>query len=321
MAVVWTLSIFAAQATASPPSQTYGAALVQFRAGKFGQSLATLEGALGPSPSDASAQLLMARCDYELGDYKVAVAHAQAAVQLDPGNAEYHLWLGRMMGREADQERSATLALKTRREFKKAVTLAPGNVQARRALLEYDLQAPWFLGGSKQKARGQAKAIAELDPAEGQLANARLAEAAGDYAREAGCYRQVLMEKTVRIGPYLEAADFFAAQDDASDLQRAVAAAAAVNAKDRRLAYYRGVADVLAGTELSAAQHDLNSYLEGTPLPRDFPSRADALNWLGKLYEKQGNRQQAMQEYQAALRVDPNHAETRQALSRLRSDP
>ncbi len=321
MAVTWAVFILVAQATAAGQPKAYDAAIAEFRAGNYQQSRTILEGLLRQSPANAPAELLLARCDDQLGDYQAAVSHAGEAVKLEPGNAKNHLWLGRMMGREANEERSPALALKTRREFKKAVDLAPGNISARRALLEYDLDAPWFLGGSKLKARAQADAIARLDPIEGQLAKARLAEAAGNPAMEAACYRQVLDEKPARVGPYFEAADFFIAKGNTLALERAIDGAAVVDGKDRRLAYYRGVWDVLTGTNLANAQHDLKTYVDGPPLPHDFPSRADAVNWLGKLYEQKGNRELAMQEYQVVLRIDPSRTDARQALDRLQKDP
>ena len=308
-------------AAAWPLDPPYAFALIQFRSGHFERARLTLEGALRHSPADATSEMLLARCDYELGDFKGAIAHAEAAVRSDSGNAQDHLWLGRMVGREADRERSPVLALKTRKEFEKAVNLAPSNAEARRALMSYYLNAPWFLGGSKAKAQEQADAIARIDPVEGWLARAEFDQASGQSQQANAGYRRVLQAKPQRVEPYFEAADFYLSRQDAAMLSRAVEAAAAVDSTDVRINYYRGVAHVLTGSQLASAEQELKAYLAAAPSRRDFPSHAKALSWLGKLYERQGKAQLAAGEYEAALQRDPDSRDARLALQRLKKTP
>lgn len=308
-------------AAAAPLDAPYAFAMTQFRSGNFQQARIALENALRRSPADATAEMLLARCDYELGDLNGAVAHAEEAVRIDPANAQTHLWLGRMVGRKADRERNLMLAVKTRKEFKKAVSLAPSNTEAHRALMEYYLDAPWILGGSKAKAKDQAEIIARLDPVEGWLARAQMDEASGQSQQADFDYRQVIHSKPQRVGPYFEAADFYLARQDASGLKQAVEAAAEVDSTDIRINYYRGVAHVLAGSQLASAQHELKDYLAVAPARRDFPSHAEALSWLGKLYERIGKAQLAVEQYEAALQSDPDSREARLALQRLMKTP
>ncbi len=311
------------RATAAPPAPTadYEFALIEFRAGAFEQARATLEEALRISPRNAAAQMLLARCYYELRDYKAAVAHAQAAVKAEPDNAQDHLWLGRMLGREADQEHSATLALKTRKEFKKAVSLDPRNVEARRALMEYDLQAPWILGGSKAKAREQAESISRLNRVEGLLAQARLAEADENTRQADSDYQAVMQAKPRRVGPYFEAAEFYVAQQNKAGLEQAIDGATSVAGNDPRLNFYRGVEEVLAGRLPATAERNLENYLAQRSFPNSFPSRAEAMSWLGRLYERTGKTQLAIRQYLAALQLDPDCSLAQEALQRLGINP
>jgi len=307
--------------TSAPLDAPYAFAMIQFRSGHFHQARLALEDALRRSPADATAEMLLARCDYELGDLKGAVAHAEAAVQIEPGNPQDHLWLGRMAGREADRERSLTLAVKTRKEFEKAVSLAPDNAEARRALMEYYLDAPWILGGSKAKAQQQAEAIARIDPVEGWLARAQLDQASGQFPQADADYQHAIQAKPQRVGPYFEAADFYLDRQNAAGIDLAVEAAAAVDPSDPRINYYRGVAGVLAGSHLASAERELKAYLAGSPARRDFPSHSAALSWLGELYERLGKTQLAVKQYQAALQIDPHSREARMGLQRLKKSP
>ncbi len=275
-------------AVAAPPTAPYQQALHDFQSGEYQNASATLE---ATSQHNVGSELLLARCYEELGDWNLAVSHAEAAIHLDRSNSDAHLLLGEAFGRKAESERSLTLAVKARRQFERAVALAPANIDARRDLLQYYLDAPWVLGGGKDKARDEARAIASLSPVQGALASARVDEQSGSTEEARQEYGRVLALKPRDVGPCLESADFYVKTRDITGLNEAIRGAETINAGDVRLAYYRGVARVLEGQRLGQAEHDLKSYVSDTPNRRDYPSRASALSWLGRLYERPGEAQ------------------------------
>ena len=163
----------------------------------------------------------------------------------------------------------------------------------------------------------EADAIAGLDPVAGYLALAsysrhekRLDEAEADYQR-------ALDLRPARIGPYLEAADFFEERADAAKLADAVEQGGRIAPGDVRLLYYKGVALVLANRNLVEADSLLRAYLTTSPRRSDFPSHAAAEHWLGRLNESLGNIDAAEEAYRAALALDPGRKPSRDALSRL----
>ena len=95
--------------------------------------------------------------------------------------------------------------------------------------------------------------------------------------------------------------EFYRDRDDAPRMQAAVDAAVKLAPNDARLGYYRGVALVLAKQDSSDAEKALRAYLQSVPDGSQVPSHASAHEWLGKLYEAQGKRDQAVAEYQATL--------------------
>ena len=97
----------------------------------------------------------------------------------------------------------------------------------------------------------------------------------------------------------------------------AIQAAAQVSPNDPRLAYARGVASVLANNNLADAEKNLKSYLASTPDRSDWPSHAAAREWLGRLYESQGKRSEAAEQYRAALQLDPGNKEAKSRLESL----
>src|SRR5207249_6867768 len=118
------------------------------------------------------ADLWLARCDFQLAEYDQAIIYAERTVDLEPGSSQSHLWLGRSYGLEAERAHSFLLARRVRREFETAVQLDPGNLAARRDLMEFYLEAPRVLGGGQDKAWQQAEAIAARDAVDGHLARA-----------------------------------------------------------------------------------------------------------------------------------------------------
>ncbi len=305
---------------AAPPHSPYNLALVEFQSGNFRQASTTLESALQQDPDSASVQLLLARCYYELKDWGQAVSYAESAKKIEPQDAEIHLWLGRIYGREAEQEHSLELAVKTRKEFEQAVSLDPSNVDAHRDLMTFYLEAPWVLGGGKAKALKQAEAIGTLDPVEGALARAHYYETLGQAPQAAAEFNKAVQLKPGKPGPYFEAANFYESRGDAAGMKTAVEAAAKVSPADPRLHYYRGAAEVMAGKQLVEAERELKSYLALPRRPAGYPSQASALSWLGQVYERSGRPQLAAEEYMAALQLDPQLGFARQGLQRLKAE-
>jgi tetratricopeptide (TPR) repeat protein len=290
----------------------------QFNAGNYSSAISTLQPALAQNPNNAELYFWLCRSYYELRDYDNAITNGEKSVELDAKNSDYHLWLGRAYGGKADREHSFFLAKKVKKEFDEAVAANPSNIPARRDLEEFNIDAPWIVGGNKDEAKSQVEAIAKLDPVEGHLARGIfLVEAQKKPEAAEAEYRQVLAAKPNRIEPYLEVATFFEKQNKPADMKPAIDAAASLSANDARLAFYRGVYGVLAGTDLSHAEQNLKSYLASTPDRSDWPSHASAREWLGRLYESQGKRAEAAEQYRASLQLDPGRKEVKSRLEHL----
>ena len=259
------------------------AARAQFDAGNYKTALTTLTAALTHMPNDASLHYWTARTDYELRNYDEAIHHAEQAVRLAPQNAEYNRWLGRAYGAKAEQSHSFFLARKVKQAFEAAVRLAPGNIAARRDLMQYCVEAPWIVGGDKDKAKQQIAAIAAIDPVEGRLAHAAYLTAEKQWKPAEAEYVAVLDQRPATIDPYMEAAEFFADRKDSAHLERTIDAAVRVDSGDPRVGYYRAVALILKGTDRLAAEELLKSYISSVPEKSDYPSHKSASEWLARL--------------------------------------
>jgi tetratricopeptide (TPR) repeat protein len=293
----------------------------QFDSGFYSDAITTLRNATTKNPKDAQAYYWLGRSFYELKDFTNAIVQLEQAAKLDAQNSLFHQWLGRAYGEKADRDHSFFLAQKTKHEFLEAVRLNSGNISARRDLEEFYLEAPWILGGSKEKAMEQVTAIAAQDSLEGHLARAAYWMDAKKFDLVSAECNAVLQLKPKRIDPYLEVASFYQRQNDATKMLAAIQAAAQVSSADLRLSYYRGVADVIAGSRLNEGEQYLKSYIASTPERSEWPSHAAAREWLGRLYEKTGRRVEASEQYRAALQLDPLRKDARDRLKSLEKSP
>jgi len=289
----------------------------QFEAGNYSMAMNTLRALISQNPADATAHYWMGRCYIEVRDYDNAINEFGKALQLTPNSSVYHEWLGRAYGGKADRDRSFLLARRVKKEFLAAVASDGSNIEARRDLEEYLLDAPWIVGGSNEDALTQVNEISKLDPLIGHLARADYLNHVGKSDQAVAEYNAALEMKPQKVGPYLEIADYYAGQNNGGEVERIVGAAAQVNGKDPRLAFYRGQAHVLSGTNLTVAEEDLKSYLASSPQRTDWPSHAAARYWLGRLYEREGNKMEAAEQYRAALQLDSRRKDARRQLDAL----
>jgi tetratricopeptide (TPR) repeat protein len=297
------------------------AARAQFERGDYRAAITTLSTAIDTEGRDAALWYWRSRSYLELRDYARAIADGERAVAEQPRDAEYRRWLGRAYGGAAEEKRSFSMAKKVRAAFEEAVRLDPLNLRARRDLMEFYVQAPWIVGGDKGKALEQVDAIARADAVAGHLARAIFLIHTNRREAAEAEYQHVLEARPDRIEPYLEIADYDKSRGDAGRFAGVVEQAARVAPSDARLPYYRGVALVLANGNLTDAERLLRGYLATAPRRSDWPSHADAHTWLGRIGEQRGDVTAALDEYQAALALDPESKNAREAVRRLKPAP
>lgn len=293
-----------------------GAALFESR--RYPEARAAFEAAAAANGSDARAAYYLGRIALVDGDAGKGQRWLERAVKLDGGNAAYHHWLGRAYSREAlraGRLRQMSLAGKIRDEFQRAVALDPTDVDARFDLLQYYVVAPGIMGGNKGKAREQAAEIRRLNPFRGHLAYGAIAENAKDHAAAEREYAAAVSEfPDSLVGSYTLGAHYGRLKqwDRAFDVfERMVR-----ERKDGASEYYIGRIASLSGERLDRGAEALRSYLTRRPKDTD-PSLASAHFRLGLIYEKQGKRDLARQEFATTVELDPKQTDAKAALKRV----
>jgi tetratricopeptide (TPR) repeat protein len=184
LAVVCVLQPGVARA-ASIPSNPMGPVAADLATGRADDAISRLTSSLAAQPADAETHNLLCRVYYQEQRWDDAIHQCEAAVQLEPMNSGYHLWLGRAYGEKADSIHSIKaygLAKKVRSEFERAVQLDSKNVDALSDLGEFYTAAPGIVGGGKNKAQAVVQALEPLEPAQAHQLKGLLAEKEKNYS-------------------------------------------------------------------------------------------------------------------------------------------
>ncbi len=242
---------------------------------EFEQSLQLLQAV--PNKT-AAVYDLMGRDYFGAGDFKKATDSFEKAIAMEPGNAAYHLWLGRAYGRRAETSSMLTapgLASKARQYFEKATQLDKTNLEAQSDLFEYYLEAPGFLGGGFGKASNVAEQISRLSPVEGAWAQAKLAEKRKEYPKAEAQLRRAVELAPQQIGRLIDLAHLFTKQGRYHDADLSLAKAEQIEPNSPKLMFAKADLYIKSNRNLAQARELLKRYLN-SPLTPEDPPRADA---------------------------------------------
>ncbi|HMH08941.1 MAG TPA: tetratricopeptide repeat protein [Terriglobales bacterium] len=288
-------------------------------AGRADDAITTLRSKISASPNDGEAYNLLCRAYFSLGDWDRGISACEKAVTLDPNNSRYHMWLGRIYGEKADGViffKAASLAGKVRDEFETAVRLDPNNVDARSDLGEFYLEAPGIVGGGRDKAEAQAKALAALDAAKAHYLKGRIAEKKKDLETAEKEYRAAIESSHGSALTWFNLALFYRHQQRWNEMEDAINHAVSAQLDRPEILMESGEVLLRSGRNFPAAVQFLRRYLALNSKVEEAPAfKAHYL--LGTVLEKQGDKQAAAQEYRAALSLAKGFSRAQEALDRL----
>ncbi len=318
------IACFVFLATGTHAQSAVDSARKLFDAGEFKNAEALLHAEISKSPRDAALHYWLAKCAFELYDDDLAVSSAERAVELDPKNAEYHYFLGTTSGYKAEHSNwfsGLSLARKTQHEFLTAVQLNPDHLEAQRDLISFYIAAPGIAGGGDEKAEAQITQLDVLHVVSARLARMELYENRKKWMQADNEAKSVLATRPKLVKTFLEVAEYYQNREDATGIRNALAGVPRDSASDPHVAYYRAVANVIAGENLPDAQKALNAYLGQRPSPHreDHVTLGNAHSWLGRLYDRLGQRNAAISECRAALKLEPKNRYAHDCLRRVGS--
>jgi tetratricopeptide (TPR) repeat protein len=287
--------------------------------GDYAKAVLELQVAAAKEPQNGDIQLLLTKSYLELQERDAAITSAEKAVALDPKSSVFHEWLGRAYGEKADHASMFTapgLARKTHREFEIAVQLDEKNFAARQALIEFDCAAPGMVGGGEEKAKPEIEKLQSMDAAEWHYALGNCRRQKKDFADADAEFKLALESHPKAAELIFDIGDYAVRRGQTDRLMEVADLGTKVAAADPRGLFYRAVALILKNEKQEEAERLLEEYLRKAPKRSGYPRYAVAHEWLGRLYENQGEKESAVKEYQAALQLDPKNKSARESLKR-----
>jgi len=293
-----------------------------YEASDYAKAIQALQAAAAKDPQNGDVYLLLAKSYLEMEQWDAAVKNGERVVAIDLQNSIYHEWLGRAYGEKADHSgwppTAISLAKKSRKEFETAVQLDERNFSARQALIEFDCSAPGIVGGGEEKALPHIQRLAELDAAEGHYAKGNCRRQKKDLAAADQEFTKALESDPKSAELIYDIGDYAVKQIQPDRLLAVASAGERVAPGDPRGHFYRGVALVLKQENHVEAERLLLEYAEKGPTRNGYPRPAAAHAWLGRLFENQNRREDAVKEYETALKLDPKNKMAQEALKRLK---
>ncbi|HKS75699.1 MAG TPA: tetratricopeptide repeat protein [Terriglobales bacterium] len=286
--------------------------------GRVDDAITSLQGKLSSTPNDAEAYNLLCRAYFALGNWDSGIPSCEKSVKLAPNVSRYHLWLGRIYGEKADRASwftAAGLAGKVRSEFEAAVKLNPSSAEARTDLAEFYLEAPGIMGGGRDKAEEQAKALDAIDPDRAHWVRGRIAEKNKDLTTAEKEYRASIDASHGSALSWLNLALFYRNHNRLDEMEDAIRHASDVQSGHAEVLVDAAETLRRTGRNIPAAIDLLRRYLASPTVEAAPAFKAHYL--LGMLLEKQGEKQQAAQEYRSALTLAKSYSAAQDALNRL----
>lgn len=261
------------------------------------------------------AKLYLARI-WQNEDLDMAENWINKALTQDPDNPLAHFVKGSVMANQASNSSIFSAygyAKDSLKAFKKAVELAPDNVQYRYGLMQFYSQAPGIAGGDKEKALEQIEAIEELNPISGikaRLSFYRESENNTEYERLLFKARQEYPDKA--DFHYMAALDLQEQQQYAQALALfEKASALASEEPDQGLDHFNalyqvGRTAVLAEDFVEKGVAALQRYLQHAPDSRKLPEKYWARFRLANLMALSGDNHKAREIYLSLQTIADN---------------
>ena len=279
---------------------------------------------LAVNPNDGDALFWMGRVANAQNKNGEAIDWFEKAVKVDDKNAFYHLWLGNVVGNEAQNAspfRQPFLARRVKAEFERAVALDPTLLDARSGLVDFYTMAPGFMGGSDDKAKEQIAQMTKLNPSRGHQAAARFAQRRKDVPGEERELKAAIAAAPDSLAAiqYYPLAQFYRRQsrwDEAFTTYDLI-----LKLKPDEIVPHLGwgATSVQSGKFLERGERELKQFLALSTVEKVGPANLSGGHYrLGMLYEKTARRDQARAEYTEALKINPQYTDAKKALDNLK---
>ncbi len=272
-------------------------------------------------PDNAEVNFLLSKVSVMLGDHDGGIKYGKKAIKLDESVSDYHLWLGRAHGMQAQNGskfKALFRAKRAKNEFVKAVELDPNSVQARLQLAQYLMMAPGIAGGDKEKAEEHARIIEKQDSLYGAFAWGYYWQFQEDTIKAEKHFREAVRLDTTRHHEATYFLGFFLQEQNRYHESAELFEDGYMKyPQERGLLYQVGRSYVFTEDSLDKAERCFKQYLQFEP-KFGMPDLAAAHWRLSMVYELKGEIDSAIAELEEAVRIKPDDKDYKEKLKELK---
>jgi tetratricopeptide (TPR) repeat protein len=245
-------------------------AYVALQQGRADEAINMLQAQMS-GPNAAEAHNLLCRVYLQEQKWSPAVQECGQAVQLDPKNSNYHMWLGRALGEKAE-----------------------------RANGEFDASAPSLVGGGVGKAEAVLKQLEPLDKQRAHLLHARIAESKSDAETAEAELRAATSLSRRQADSWMNLASFYRRHERWTEMEAAVKSG--INADPEHTSAQVMGAQILMRAKRNSqlAAQLLSNYLASPHKSEDEPTFAVHVTFF-RLKQDAGNHAGALHQLDEAL--------------------
>lgn len=326
--------------------------------GHYKQARAVLEKKFSVNSKDAETLVFLARVRIAYGNFDDAIKLLEQATSLLPKRADAHVYLAEAYSHKtnaAGMFEKVRIGRTIQSETEQALAIDPKNIDALEGMVEFYLEAPGILGGSRSKAEETAEKIIALDPARGNLAKAEIAshekerdkaesfynkavqaspssydalvalgsfylrEGSQNYDKAADCGQKAVQADSHRSGAYVILAQAYVARGRFTDLDQLLKKSEQDLPDDLVPEYIAGRTLLTTGADNARAERYFRKYLTQTEEEGGTPALSSAHWRLAQVLEKENKKQEAIEELQTAVRLKSDFKEAQKDLKRLKS--
>lgn len=287
---------------------------------EYAQAKEVLLQVVSKEPENPEVNFLLCKTFLYLGDDDNCVKYGEKAVKLNDSNSNYHLWLGRGYGMQAQNGsmlKAIFRAKKCKGEYEKAVLLDSTNVTARLDLMQYLVMAPGIAGGDKDKAKKQAEIITGIDSLFGAIGWAVI-WGPEDVAKAESYLRQaVRLDTTFHHQASYLLGNLLVGEKKYPEAVEIYEKLYQQHPTEINALYQTGKVCVIAKDSLDKAERCFKQYLQTQPKGNAPPLAA--AHWrLGMVYDLQGKKDLALSELNQAVSMDPKNKDYNKTLEEVK---
>ncbi len=296
-----------------------GAALIEEE--KFEEAREHFKELTKERPDDAEVRYYYGRALLGDGDHDKAIKEFKKAIDLDDTVSSYHRWLGMAYVEKLDHSsfiKKKSIAGNIKKSFEHAVAADPENTRARESLAHFYFEAPGFAGGDRDKALEQ---IAEIEKRDVEKA----LYVRGDYYRHfeewddaIATYRKIEPSDDNDVTPLTLIARTCILAERYAEGMGAYQEAYAMDPTSYNSLYGIGRTAAVSGEFLDSGEAAMLEYVTKDVDPKLHNTHASAHWRLGNIYEHMGRKEDALAQYDRALKLDPDHDLAKKSRKKLR---